>query len=116
MAKLINAGIALSKLQSAPYTTAKGAKCIMIPIDQDGITEKDGKVYLNLQIGVNDEKDKYENDCSISISQNKEEREAKKEKVYIGNGKTFWESNKSIPDHSAKLNEPAPIGGDDLPF
>lgn len=51
--------IALTKLQSAIITTKKGAKCILIPIDANYLTEKDGSVYINCNVVVRDELDKY---------------------------------------------------------
>lgn len=50
---------------------------------------KDGAVYVNLTMSINEES-RYGNNTSIFISQNKEEREAKKKKEYIGNGKVVW--------------------------
>ena len=64
MGALINASIDLTK------------------IDKSKIFEKDGKKYLSLTISINDET-KYGNNASISISQSKEEREAKTNKTII---------------------------------
>ena len=49
------------------------------------IAGKDGAVYVNLTMLVNDET-RYENNASIMISQTPEEREAKKPRTYIGYG------------------------------
>lgn len=68
---------------------------ISISIDTSKFSEQDlakGK-YLNLTVNVNDEKDKYDNDCSVIISQTKEQREAKTPKRYVGNGRVVF--NKS---------------------
>lgn len=53
------------------------------------IAGKDGAVYVNLAMSVNDET-RYGNNTSIYISQTQEEREAGKPKTYIGNGKVVW--------------------------
>ena len=53
------------------------------------IAGKDGAVYVNLTMLVNDET-RYENNASIMISQTPEEREAKKPRTYIGNGQVVW--------------------------
>jgi len=53
------------------------------------IAGKDGAVYVNLTMSVNDET-RYENNASIMISQTPEEREAKKPRTYIGNGQVVW--------------------------
>ena len=58
------------------------------------IAGKDGAVYVNLTMSVNDET-RYGNNTSIYVSQTQEEREAKKPKTYIGNGKVVW-NNGSI--------------------
>lgn len=58
------------------------------------IAGKDGAVYVNLTMSVNDET-RYGNNTSIYVSQTQEEREAKKQKTYIGNGKVVW-NNGSI--------------------
>tara|TARA_R110000796_G_scaffold111660_5_gene223214 strand:- start:1881 stop:2171 length:291 start_codon:yes stop_codon:yes gene_type:complete len=50
---------------------------------------KDGAVYYNLTIGLNDET-RYGNNVAITDSQTKEEREAKIKKNYLGNGKVVW--------------------------
>jgi len=65
-------------------------------IDKSKINNhKNGSAYYNIDIFIKDEKDQYGNDCAISQSQSKEEREAKDKKVYIGNGKSLWDSNAS---------------------
>ena len=56
------------------------------------IAGKDGAVYVNLVMTINDET-RYGNNASVTISQTQEEREAKKPKEYIGNGKVVWTDN-----------------------
>lgn len=46
-----------------------------------------GKLYLDVNIWVNEEKDQYGNTGSIQVGQTKDEREAKAVKVYLGNFK-----------------------------
>ena len=46
--------------------------------------------YLNLSIIVDDKNDKFGNNVSITLSQSKEERDAKAPKTYMGNGKVVW--------------------------
>ena len=50
---------------------------------------KDGAVYYNLTISVGDES-RYGNNVAIFDSQTLEEREAKKTKNYVGNGRVVW--------------------------
>jgi hypothetical protein len=98
MGSLISASIDLSK------------------IDKSKITEgKNGAKYYNLLISVNDTKNQYGQDVSISENQSKEERESGAKKNYIGNGKTIWSgtakpqtpTSEGISEHSTS---------DDLPF
>lgn len=49
--------VALTKLQHAFITTKKGAKCLLIPIEENYLTEKDGAVYMQTDLVVRDEID-----------------------------------------------------------
>ena len=51
---------------------------------------KDGKVFYNFTVAINDEANQYGQNVSAYDSQTKEEREAKKPKAYIGNGNVVW--------------------------
>lgn len=53
------------------------------------VTGKNGKIYYNFTVAVNDET-RYNNNVSAFDAQTKEEREAKKPKNYLGNGKVVW--------------------------
>ena len=57
------------------------------------IKGKDGAVYYNFTIAVNDET-RYGNNVAFMDSQTKEEREAKMPKTYLGNGKVLWTDGK----------------------
>lgn len=46
---------------------------------------KNGKHYVNIGIWINDEPDQYQNIAGITLSQSKEDREAKAKRTYIGN-------------------------------
>jgi len=50
---------------------------------------KDGAVYYNFTISVNDQT-RFGNNVWLYDSQSKEEREAKKKKHTLGNGKVVW--------------------------
>lgn len=75
---------------------------------------------ISLQIGINDETSKYGSNVSVSVSQTKEEREAKKDKYYIGSGKVFWTDGKiSVAEKVEKpidSNSFPDISNDSLPF
>tara|TARA_R110002124_G_scaffold34777_1_gene113720 strand:+ start:214 stop:516 length:303 start_codon:yes stop_codon:yes gene_type:complete len=81
------------------------------------IAGKDNAVYVNLVMSVNDET-RYGNNASVTISQTQEEREAKKPKQYIGNGKVVWTDNKIVlaerEDKAEAVTQEAQT--DDLPF
>jgi hypothetical protein len=72
MSTLINASINVAKLPKEKFV--KG---------------KDGAVYYNMTISVGDES-RYGNNVALFDSQTIEEREAKKQKNYVGNGRVVW--------------------------
>lgn len=79
------------------------------------IAGKDGAVYVNLTMSVNDET-RYGNNASIYISQTKEENEAKKPRTYLGNGKVVW-NNSIIVNAEKQVKEAVQDEvGSDLPF
>jgi len=81
------------------------------------IAGKDGAVYVNLTMSVNDET-RYGNNTGIYVSQTQEEREAKKQKTYLGNGKVVW-NNGTIVNATKEVQEAVqeqPKEEADLPF
>jgi len=77
------------------------------------IKGKDGAVYYNLTISVNDDT-RYGNNVAIMDSQTKEEREAKAQKTYLGNGKVVWHNE--IIKLAERQEEVVESNNDDLPF
>jgi len=73
---------------------------------------------VEITISINDETNNYSQNLSSFISQSKEEREAKKTKFYVGNGKVFWTDGKITIAEKKEQNNKAPdnISDDDLPF
>ena len=72
-------------------------------------------VYYNFTISVNDDTNQFGQNVSAFDSQTKEEREAKKPKQYMGNGKVVWTDGKS----TKAQQEAQPQDNDnnvDLPF
>ena len=96
MGAIINASIRVDKLPKEKFV--KG---------------KDGAVYYNLTISVNDET-RYGNNVAIMDSQTKEEREAKKQRNYLGNGKVVWTNNQISVAEKEVVQETT--NNDDLPF
>ena len=74
-----------------------------------------GEKYFNFQVSHFDEKNEYDQDVAMTISQSKEDREAGKKKFYVGNGKKVWGS---APKKKLALGQhPSELGGpDELPF
>ena len=76
---------------------------------------KDGAVYYNFTIGVNDDSNQWGQNVSATDSQTKEEREAKKPKSYLGNGNVVWtDGNIKVADK--KVEATAKEVESDLPF
>ena len=79
------------------------------------VAGKDGAVYLNLTMSLNDET-RFGNNASIYVSQTKEENDAKKPRNYVGNGKVVW-NNGTIVNAEKQVKEAVaeePVS--DLPF
>lgn len=49
---------------------------------------------ISITLSINDESNDYGQNISAYASQSKEDRDNKKEKFYIGNGKVFWTDGK----------------------
>lgn len=70
-----------------------------------------GKIYFNINIWLNDEKDKYGNTVSIQLNSKKDLRDTEG-KIYIGNAKP---AEKQDPEALAPSDVTIP-DDDDLPF
>lgn len=92
-------------------------------IPKDKIIDGAKGKYLPITITINDEADKFGNQGPVTVSQSKEEREAKAAKVYLGNVKVAWTNGVSVkvdsgqqqtaPQRQAAKKEEV---FDDLPF
>jgi len=100
MSTLINGSIRVDKLPKEKF-----------------IKGKDGAVYYNLTIAVNDET-RYGNNVAFMDSQTKEERDAKMPKTYLGNGKVLWTDGKVTlaEREEEKVLVPVDEQSGDLPF
>jgi len=79
---------------------------------------KDGAVYYNFTISVQDET-RYGNNVAFMDSQNKEERDAKVAKTYLGNGKVVWtDGNVALAEKElvAETSNASSNTEDDMPF
>lgn len=87
-------------------------------IDKSRLIKGKKGSYLNLTMSINDET-KFGNNASISVSQSKEEREAKEAKTYLGNGKVVWMSDAgvTVAEREQELSTSTSAASeDDLPF
>jgi len=87
-------------------------------IDKSKLIKGKKGSYLNLTMSINDET-KFGNNASVSISQSKEEREAKEAKTYLGNGKVVWMSDAgvSVAEREQEMSTSTSAASqDDLPF
>lgn len=104
MSKLINLSIDLTKIDKAKINShTNGAK------------------YYSITVELKDEADNYGNNVSAWTSQTKEERAAKTNRQFIGNGKVIWESPSQNTTAQAPVSYQAkPINqveeDDQLPF
>ena len=85
----------------------------MSALGQISLKQADGS-YKNLTISISDSTNPYGQNISIYEEQTKEEREAKKPRKYVGNGKIFW-TDGEISVAEKRQTESAPAD-DDLPF
>ena len=61
---------------------------------------------LALSFSINDETNQYGQNVSFTISQTKDQREAKEKKVYVGNGSIVWTDGKiKVADKVEKPKE-----------
>lgn len=84
---------------------------------------KNGKVYYNFTVSVNDETNQYGQNVSAFDSLTKEEREAGKQKTYIGNGRVLWTDGNIVVAEKKEQEAPAQVeettdtqGSEDFPF
>ena len=105
MASIINASINLNNIDKTKIIDGKKGK------------------YLPITITLNDEVDQFGNQGPIIVAQNKEEREAKTAKTYLGNVQVVWTNGTNVPpaprDGQQAQAQPAKSLSpqeDDLPF
>lgn len=111
--------VALTKLQHGFMTTKKGTKCLVIPIEDNYLTEKDGAVYLQTDVVTMDSEDTNGNwgfQVQKLPSEKYKELGAEKAKEiklpYFGNLKIFAKkSNDAVPESAIDMDDDS-----DLPF
>ncbi|QDP49280.1 MAG: hypothetical protein Tp156SUR476192_27 [Prokaryotic dsDNA virus sp.] len=87
----------------------------MATIGTIGLKDAKGK-YKNFTISINDETNQYGQNIAIWEEQTKEERMAKKPRVYVGNGRVVWTNGQvSVAERQAEQVGSADDTAD-LPF
>jgi len=99
----------MSSLNSAFIKTEKLKEILHI------LEQKEAK-GLELTISISDTGNDYGQNVSVFVSQTKEQRDAKKPKFYVGNGKTFWTDGKIVIPQKMETNEAGITQPDDCPF
>jgi hypothetical protein len=101
----------MSSLSSLYFTEEK------LQILLDTVRKKQAK-GVELTISIADETNNFGQNVSSFVSQSKEDREAKKQKFYVANGKCFWTDGKiTKAEQQAQPQQSAPSQDDDsLPF
>jgi len=83
---------------------------------QNFVSGRDGAVYCNLTMSVNDET-RYGNNVGVYVSQTQEEREAKKQKTFLANGKVVWTDGNIVKAEREETKEVVQEAEtSDLPF
>lgn len=91
MSKLLSVSLDVTKINKSELITgAKGT-------------------YLNLTISLNDEEDKFGNTVSAWQSQSKEQREAKEDRNFLGNGKVLFDGDAG---NKAQVKKPVAVADD----
>lgn len=72
--------------------------------------------YINLSLSVNDNTNDYGKNASVIIAQTQEEREAKQDKVYVGNGQVVWTDGTCVKAEKTAKAEVEEVATSDLPF
>ena len=88
-------------------------------LPQDKIIKGKKGSYINLSLSLNDQTNQFGSNASVIITQTKEEREAKQDRLYVGNGKVIWtDGNITTAERKEELTsaQQQPDREDDLPF
>jgi hypothetical protein len=122
MAKLqsYSLSVSLTKLQHGFITTKAGAKCLVIPLDNNYLTEKDGAVYMQTDVITMDSEDTNGNwGFQVQKLPSDKWKELGSEKAkeiklpYLGNLKVFAKKNTDSVEATIIDTD---VEVDDLPF
>lgn len=63
---------------------------------------------VEITVSINDDTNNYGQNISAYVAQSKEQREAKKQRFYVANGKTFWtDGSIKVAERKDAVNVPA---------
>ena len=77
---------------------------------------------IAITVSINDDSNEWGQNISAFVEQTKEQREAKKDRFYVGNGKTFWtDGTIKVAERKEQAVAPAPVAevsgdSEELPF
>ena len=97
----------MSSLSSLYITRAKLAELLHV-VD---VKQEKG---VELTISISDETNEYGQNVSSYVSQSKEQREAKKQRFYTGNGKVFWTDGNIKVAVKPEPKQSAPMDVDEI--
>lgn len=84
------------------------------------VVKKKGEKGISIDISISETSNDYGQNLSAYVAQTKEQREDKKAKFYVGNGKCFWTDGKIEIAKKKEVHEATPMTEqqeiDDLPF
>jgi hypothetical protein len=87
----------------------------MAAIGTIGIKDSKGQ-YKNFTIGLNDDTNQFGQNIAIWEEQTKEDREAKKPRTYMGNGRVVWTNGECKVAEKKTEQVGSGDATDDLPF
>jgi hypothetical protein len=100
----------MAVLSSVYITTEKLKELLSI------LNQKQAK-GVDLTISMSNEQNNYGQNLSVFVSQSKEDRDAKKPKYYVGNGKVFWtDGTVKVAEKVEGQSPTQEKKEDDLPF
>ena len=82
------------------------------------VLSKKNQSGINITISIHEDTNEFGNNVSAYVSQSKEERESKKDKFYIGNGRVKWTDGKILKAEikENKFQVDKKINNEKLPF
>lgn len=82
--------------------------------------KKKGENGISITLSTNDDSNQWGQNVSAYVSQSKEDRESKKDRYYVGNGRVFWNDGKVTnavkQDDQVQEAEVVEESDDDIPF